>query len=220
MSQMLSPLSLMNEGPVIPVIVIHDAAHAVPLARALIAGGIRVLEVTLRTEAALESIRRIAQEVPEAVVGAGTIVRVEQCQQAVRAGARFGVSPGTTPALINAAREVGLPFLPGVATPSDILTALEMGLTEMKFFPAEASGGTRWLKALQGPFPNVMFCPTGGITPDNARDYLALPNVRCVGGSWLTPPHWLEQQAWEEVSRAARLNFEKMKELVFHFCVK
>lgn len=197
-------LEVMRVGPVIPVIVIEELAHAVPLARALVAGGVRVLEVTLRTPAALAAIRAIAGEVPEAIVGVGTLTRPEDFTEARDAGARFGVSPGLTPALIEAAWESGLPLLPGVMTPSDVIAARLAGFRELKLFPARQAGGIGMLQALAGPFPDVTFCPTGGITAETAPEFLALPNVACVGGSWLTPKTALAAGDWEAITALAR----------------
>ena len=180
------PGSLLTLAPVVPVVAISDPATAVPLARALLAGGLPVIEVTLRTPSALEATRRIAQEVPDVVVGVGTIRTPLQVRESRAAGARFLVGPGTTPSLLDAMDDSGLPYLPGVATVSEMLAVAERGRTEMKFFPAEAAGGVPLLKAVAGPMPELAFCPTGGITPDSAPDYLALGNVGCVGGSWLT----------------------------------
>ncbi|GIH63693.1 MULTISPECIES: bifunctional 4-hydroxy-2-oxoglutarate aldolase/2-dehydro-3-deoxy-phosphogluconate aldolase [Microbispora] len=179
--------NLLDLAPVVPVVVLDDAESAVPLARALVAGGLPVIEVTLRTPAALDAIRRIAAEVPEAVIGAGTVRSPEDVEAATGAGARFLVSPGTTPGLLAAMLAAGVPFLPGVATATEAMTLAERGVRELKFFPAEPAGGVAYLKSLNGPLPDVRFCPTGGITPSNAPAYLALPNVGCVGGSWLTP---------------------------------
>ncbi|GGO23142.1 ketohydroxyglutarate aldolase [Microbispora rosea subsp. aerata] len=179
--------NLLDLAPVIPVIVLDDAESAVPLARALVGGGLPVIEVTLRTPAALDAIRRIAAEVPDAVVGAGTVRSPRDVEAATGAGARFLVSPGTTPGLLAAMLDAGVPFLPGAATATEAMALAERGVRELKFFPAEPAGGVAYLKALSGPLPDVRFCPTGGITPSNAPAYLALPNVGCVGGSWLTP---------------------------------
>ncbi len=200
----LNVLEVMRVGPVIPVIVIDELALAVPLARALVAGGVRVLEVTLRTPAALAAIRAMAREVPEAIVGVGTLTRPEDFTEARDAGARFGVSPGLTPALIEAAWESGLPLLPGVMTPSDVIAARLAGFRELKLFPARQAGGIGMLQALAGPFPDVTFCPTGGITVETAPDFLALPNVACVGGSWLTPKTALATGDWGTVTALAR----------------
>ncbi|MGY0236665.1 bifunctional 4-hydroxy-2-oxoglutarate aldolase/2-dehydro-3-deoxy-phosphogluconate aldolase [Longispora urticae] len=191
--------SILDLAPVIPVVVIHDAAHAVPLARALVAGGLPAIEITLRTPAALDAVRAIAAEVPEAFIGVGTVTTPAHVAASVAAGARFLVSPGATPDLHAALADSGLPYLPGVATVSEVLAAVERGLTELKFFPAEAAGGAPYLKALSGPLPDVRFCPTGGITVDSAAGYLALPNVGCVGGSWLTPADLLAAGDWDAV---------------------
>lgn len=199
----LRPIDVMRDAPVIPVIVLEDVAHAVPLARALVAGGIRMLEVTLRTPVALACIERMVAEVPEAVVGVGTLRSAADAQAAKLAGARFGVSPGYTANLGQACRDIGLPLLPGVATGSEILQALEGGYTELKFFPAMQAGGLPMLKAWAGPFGEVRFCPTGGIGADNAREFLAQPNVACVGGSWLVPKTALQGQDWAAVTALA-----------------
>lgn len=199
----LTALQVMQDAPVIPVIVLHDVAHAVPMARALVAGGVRMLEVTLRTPQALACIEAIARAVPEAVVGAGTVRTRADALAAAQAGARFAVSPGYTSALGQACRDAGLALLPGVATGSEILMAQEDGLSELKFFPAMQAGGPAMLKAWSGPFFDVKFCPTGGVTPDNAANFLALPNVVCVGGSWLVPPEALAQGDWTRITQLA-----------------
>ena len=196
--------SLLDVAPVIPVVVLHDAEHAVPVARALAAGGLPVVELTLRTPAALEAIANVARDVPETLVGAGTVVEQKQAHAAAEAGAGFLVSPGSTPRLLDAMADTGLPHLPGVATVSEALTLLDRGLTEMKLFPAEPSGGVGFLKSLVSPLPAARFCPTGGITADSAPDYLALPNVGCVGGSWLTPSGLLRDRDWDGVTALAR----------------
>ncbi len=201
---MLTALAVMQDAPVIPVIVLNDPTLAVPMARALVAGGIRMLEVTLRTEAALECITRISAEVPEAVVGAGTVCNPDQARAAQQAGARFIVSPGYTSAVGMACRELNLPLLPGVATASEIMMAMADGLTEFKFFPAMQAGGTAMLKALSGPFPHIHFCPTGGITPQNAKDFLSLSQVVCVGGSWLVPAEALAQKDFSKIQALAK----------------
>lgn len=195
--------SLIDLVPVIPVVVIDDLEHAVPVAEALVAGGVPMIELTLRTPVALEAIHRISQEVPEILVGAGTIVESHQAKEAASAGAQFLVSPGSTPSLLDAMSDSGLPHLPGVATVSEILTLLEHGYREMKFFPAEASGGAAFLKAVASPLPAARFCPTGGISTGNARDYLSLGNVGCVGGSWLTPADVLTAGDWGRVTELA-----------------
>lgn len=198
-----SPLEVMQDAAVIPVIILQDRAQAVPMARALVAGGIRMLEITLRTPVALGCIEAIAREVPEAVVGAGTVRSAADAQAAALAGARFAVSPGYTHAVGKACHDLELPLLPGVSTGSEIMMAQEDGYTALKFFPAVPAGGTAMLKAWHGPFNEVMFCPTGGITAGNAREFLALPNVACVGGSWLTPADALQAQDWARITRLA-----------------
>ncbi|HEU5023776.1 MAG TPA: bifunctional 4-hydroxy-2-oxoglutarate aldolase/2-dehydro-3-deoxy-phosphogluconate aldolase [Spirillospora sp.] len=194
---------LFGLAPVVPVVVLDDADHAVPLARALVDGGLPAIEVTLRTPAAAESIERIAAEVPGAVVGAGTVVTARDAERSLKAGARFLVSPGCTPRLRAAMADTGLPFLPGVSSASEAMALLEEGVTAMKFFPAEPAGGVPYLKALGGPLPQITFCPTGGIRPGNAADYLALPNVGCVGGTWLTPSDAVRAGDWDRVRALA-----------------
>jgi 2-dehydro-3-deoxyphosphogluconate aldolase / (4S)-4-hydroxy-2-oxoglutarate aldolase len=196
--------SLLDIAPVIPVVVVHDAGDAVPIAKALVDGGLPIIELTLRTPAALAAIERIANEVPEIIVGAGTIVETGQPKHALAAGAQFLVSPGSTHTLRAAMRDTGLPHLPGVATVSEVLALLEDGYTDMKFFPAEAAGGAAYLRAIHSPVPAARFCPTGGITPTNAAEYLKLPNVGCVGGSWLTPADAVERRDWAQISDLAR----------------
>lgn len=195
---------LLSSARVVPVLVVPDATLAVPLARALVLGGLGVLEVTLRSDAGLESIRRIAAEVPEATVGVGTVTRPEDFAAARAAGARFAVSPGLTPRLAAAAREAEMPFLPGVMTASEALAAREQGFTVLKLFPAAVAGGRAMLEALRGPLPDLKFCPTGGLGAGNFRDYLALPNVICVGGSWVAPREAIEAHAWARIARLAR----------------
>ena len=199
----LTALQVMQDAPVIPVIVLHDVAHAVPLARALLAGGIRMLEVTLRTPQALACIEAIAREVPEAVAGAGTLRNAADARAAQAAGAQFAVSPGFTESLSQACADLKLPLLPGVATSSEVMAVLEAGHTECKFFPAVQAGGLPMLKAWQGPFADVRFCPTGGITAESAPQFLALSNVVCVGGSWLLPAEAIEQCDWARITRLA-----------------
>ena len=199
----LTALQVMQDAPVIPVIVLHDVAHAVPMARALVAGGIRMLEVTLRTPQALACMEAIARDVPEAVLGAGTVRSQSDAQAALNAGARFAVSPGYTSALGQACRDLGLPLLPGVATGSEVMQAQADGFSQLKFFPAMQAGGLAMLKAWSGPFFDVKFCPTGGLTPENAPQFLALPNVRCVGGSWLVPADALAAGDWARITALA-----------------
>lgn len=197
-------LSLATHGPVIPVIVLHKVEHAVPMAEALLAGGVKVLEVTLRTAVALQAIEAIARAVPQAIVGAGTLRSAADAHAARRAGCVFGVSPGYTRAIGAACREAGLPLLPGVATASEVMAANADGLVFLKFFPAVPAGGGAMLKALHGPFPEVVFCPTGGITVQSAPEFLALPNVRVCGGSWLTPADAMERGDWARITNLAR----------------
>ncbi len=191
-------------APVIPVLTIDRLADAVPLARALVAGGLSVLEITLRTGAALEALANIAREVPQAVVGAGTVLDGTQLRQAIDAGARFGVSPGCTPALAQAVTAAGLPFLPGVQTVSEALALREQGFRLLKFFPADAAGGTTWLKAVAAPLAGLRFCPTGGIGVEAAPAYLALPNVACVGGSWVAPRDAVAAGDWPRIESLAK----------------
>jgi 2-dehydro-3-deoxyphosphogluconate aldolase/(4S)-4-hydroxy-2-oxoglutarate aldolase len=189
---------------VVPVIVIKQLGHAVPLAKALVEGGLDILEVTLRSPVALDAIRAIAAEVPEAVVGAGTVINAGQFREACQAGARFVVSPGLTEDVAHAARDHMVPLLPGVVTASEIMKGLGLGLSTFKFFPAETSGGAPALKALSGPFPQVSFCPTGGISPANIGAYLTLPNVIAVGGSWMVPPDLSAAEAFASAAQLAR----------------
>jgi len=194
---------LLELSPVMPVVVIDDADDAVPTARALLAGGIGVIELTLRTPAALAAIERVATEVPEIVVGAGTVTSPGQAKQAADAGARFLVTPGCTDTVVDACFDSGVPFLPGAATVSEAMRLAERGLSALKFFPAEASGGVTFLKSIAGPLPGLRFCPTGGITPASAPSYLALPNVGCVGGSWFTPKSVLAAKDFATVESLA-----------------
>jgi 2-dehydro-3-deoxyphosphogluconate aldolase/(4S)-4-hydroxy-2-oxoglutarate aldolase len=200
----MNTLELASHGPVIPVIVIQRLQDAVPLAQALVAGGVRVLEVTMRTPVALAAIEAIARAVPEAIVGAGTIRSAADARAAKDAGSLFGVSPGYTAAVGAACRAAGLPLLPGVATASEVMAAQADGLDFLKFFPATAAGGIPMLKALAGPFPDVSFCPTGGITPETAPQFLALANVRVCGGSWLTPADAVAAGEWSRITELAR----------------
>jgi 2-dehydro-3-deoxyphosphogluconate aldolase/(4S)-4-hydroxy-2-oxoglutarate aldolase len=204
LTEKLTSLQVMLDAPVIPVIVLNDVSHAVPMARALVAGGIRMLEITLRTSVALDCMRAIANEVPEAVVGAGTIRSVADAKAALAAGARFGVSPGYTSSIGKACQDIGLPLLPGVATGSEIMMAQEDGYTELKFFPAMQAGGPNLLKAWAGPFADIKFCPTGGVSLENAPQLLALPNVVVVGGSWLTPNDLMVKADWAKITAMAK----------------
>jgi 2-dehydro-3-deoxyphosphogluconate aldolase / (4S)-4-hydroxy-2-oxoglutarate aldolase len=197
-------LRIMRTAPVIPVITIDQPEQALPLAEALVAGGLPVLEVTLRTPHALAAIAAIKRALPEAIVGAGTVINRGNYQQALDAGAEFIVSPGFTPELLACAKSSAVPFLPGVNTPSEIMQLLAHGISAMKFFPAEAAGGVPMLKSLGAPLPQALFCPTGGITPGNARDYLALPNVACVGGSWMVTKELVRDGRWDEIRALAQ----------------
>lgn len=195
---------IMTAAPVMPVIVIDRLEQAVPLARALVDGGLRVLEVTLRTPVALQAIEAIAKDVPDAILGVGTITRADEIAKARQAGAVFGVSPGLTPSLAAAALDSGFPFLPGVMTPSEAMAARDTGFSAMKLFPAQQAGGIGMLKAMAGPLGDLVFCPTGGVGPDNFRDFLALPNVLCVGGSWVVPKEAVGSGDWDRVRALAR----------------
>lgn len=203
-SPALNPRDLARHGPVIPVIVIDQVDDVVPLAEALVAGGVKVLEVTLRTSAGLPAIAAIARAVPGAIVGAGTVRSVAELQAARDVGAAFAVSPGFSPAIGQASRELGVPLLPGVATASEVMAAQAQGFDFLKLFPAVPVGGLALLKALAGPFPDVAFCPTGGLTPHNAAEFLALPNVLVCGGSWLTPASLMAQRDWVAITALAR----------------
>jgi len=200
----MNPLELTAFGPVIPVIVIQRVEDAVPLARALLDGGVRVLEVTLRTPVALACMREIVRALPQAIVGAGTIRSVADAEAAKDAGCRFGVSPGYDSDIGHACRNMGLPLLPGVATASEVMAASADGYTFLKFFPATAAGGIPMLKALHGPFTDIVFCPTGGITAATAPQFLALPNVKVCGGSWLTPQDAVDAKDWARITQLAR----------------
>lgn len=196
-------LSILQLQPVVPVLVIDNAASAVPLARALVKGGLKAIEITLRTDAALEAIRAVADEVEGAEVGAGTILNAKHYEAAVKAGSKFIVSPGTTLEILDAARRMPVPLLPGAATPSEVMALREEGYAVMKFFPAEQAGGAAYLKSLSSPLAGIQFCPTGGITPALALDYLALPNVVCVGGSWVAPKALVEAGDWDAITALA-----------------
>ncbi|AUX93756.1 bifunctional 4-hydroxy-2-oxoglutarate aldolase/2-dehydro-3-deoxy-phosphogluconate aldolase [Mixta gaviniae] len=196
--------AILTTGPVVPVIVVNDLAHAVPMAKALVAGGVRVLEVTLRTPVAMDALKAIIQEVPDAIVGAGTVINTQQLAEVTAAGAQFVISPGITEPLLQAAVEGTVPLIPGISTVSELMTGMQYGLREFKFFPAEANGGVKALQAIAGPFPQVRFCPTGGISPKNYRDYLALNSVLCIGGSWLVPNDALASGDYQRITELAR----------------
>lgn len=193
-------LDILKIGPVIPVIIIEDTDHAVPLAKALMAGGVKVLEITLRSDAALESIKRISEEVSDAIVGAGTVTSEKDLDAITEAGAQFAISPGLTPPLLEAAARSSIPLIPGISTASELMYGMEAGLSAFKFFPAEAAGGIQMIQSLKGPFPNATFCPTGGISPGNYRNYLLLDNVACVGGSWVAPQDAVLNGDWSKIT--------------------
>ncbi|WP_275075599.1 bifunctional 4-hydroxy-2-oxoglutarate aldolase/2-dehydro-3-deoxy-phosphogluconate aldolase [Providencia rettgeri] len=196
--------AILKQGPIVPVIVIKKIEQAVPLAKALVNGGIKVLEVTLRTECAVDAIRLIAQEVPEAIVGAGTVINAKQLADVSQAGAKFAISPGLTDELLAAAVQGNIPLIPGISTVSELMLGMNYGLKEFKFFPAEANGGVKALKAIAGPFSQVRFCPTGGISLANYRDYLALESVLCIGGSWIVPEDALNTGNYEKITQLAQ----------------
>ena len=199
-----SILDIMTTSPVIPVIVVNRLDDAIPMAQALVSGGLKVLEVTLRTDVGLEAIELMAKEIPDAIVGAGTVTSTDQIDAVIDAGGEFMVTPGTTPKLIEYALEKPIQVLPGVATPSEAVQLLEFGVSHMKFFPAEAAGGRPMLKSIYGPLPQITFCPTGGVTPASAGDYLALPNVACVGGSWMLPQNLIDAGDWSAIEALAK----------------
>jgi 2-dehydro-3-deoxyphosphogluconate aldolase/(4S)-4-hydroxy-2-oxoglutarate aldolase len=196
-------LSTLRLQPVVPVIVIDDAKSAVPLARALVAGGLKAIEITLRTPAALDAIRAVAEEVEGGVAGAGTVLDAKQWEAAVKAGAKFVVSPGAGPSLLDAADQSDVPLLPGAVTASEVMHLRDRGYSVLKFFPAEQAGGAAYLNALASPLSGISFCPTGGISLKNARDYLSLPNVVCVGGSWVAPKQMVAEGNWEGITKLA-----------------
>ena len=200
----IQPKDVLNAGPVMPVMVIQNLDDAVPLAKALVAGGIKVLEITLRNPIALDAIRLISQEVKEAIVGAGTITTPEQLKAAEDAGAVFAISPGLTQSLLTAAKAGSIALIPGIASLSELMLGMEYGLDHFKFFPAEAAGGIPMLKSIAGPIPQVTFCPTGGISPENYNAYLKLSNVACVGGSWLVPADAVKSKNWSKVTELAK----------------
>jgi len=200
----LSIDKILNVAPVMPVMVVERLEDAVPLARALYEGGLKVLEITLRTPVALDAVKAMCKDLPgDAVIGVGTVVTPEDLQRAVDAGAQFLVSPGTTPELIEAARKSSVPLLPGVATPTEAMHLYAQGFKHLKFFPAEAAGGVPMLKSIGGPLPQITFCPTGGVSLENAPNYLALPNVACVGGTWMAPKKLIASQSWTEIKTLA-----------------
>lgn len=203
------PGEILRQGPVVPVMVIYKLEQAVPLAKALMAGGIRVLEITLRTPVAVEAIRAISREVPGAMAGAGTVTSAQDLTAVTEAGAIFAISPGLTVELLQAANQGTIPLIPGISTVSELMTGMALGYTHFKFFPAEAAGGVKMLKAIAGPFPHITFCPTGGITLDNYLDYLALSNVACIGGSWIAPQGAMDQGDWAQITALTREAVER-----------
>mgnify|MGYP000518890859 CR=1 FL=1 len=204
MTSQLTPREVMTSTTVVPVIVVDNVEQAINLGKALVAGGVPVLEVTLRTEAALDAIAALREQVPEAIVGAGTVCTREQYIKAVEAGSQFIISPGMTPDLLAVGKEYDVPYLPAVATISDILLGMEYGYDHFKFFPAEINGGVKALKAFAGPLADINFCPTGGVSPANYKEYLALPNVLCVGGSWIVPKDLIDAGKWDEITELAK----------------
>lgn len=194
---------IMRAAPVIPVLVIDDIDHAIPLARALVEGGLKTLEITLRTSVAMDAIKAIVAEVDDAIVGAGTVLTPKQLEEVAEIGCQFAVSPGFTPALLDSATEMPCPLLPGAATATEVMQLLERGHNRLKFFPAETAGGANFLKSIASPLPEAQFCPTGGIGADNAASYLALPNVLCVGGSWVAPKDAIAAGDWRRIERLA-----------------
>lgn len=197
------PKDLFNMGPIVPVLVINNVEEALPIAEALLTAGIKVLEVTLRTSAALDVISAIARELPEAIVGSGTVTNRQQLQQSYDAGAKFAISPGLTKDLLQAGNEGNIALIPGISSISELMDGADYGYDHLKFFPAEASGGVNAIKSIGGPFPDIRFCPTGGININNVRDYLALPNVVCCGGSWLVSNTIVENKNWSEITNLA-----------------
>lgn len=205
----LQPDDIMRQGPMIPVMVIKKLEQAVPLARALVAGGIHVLEITLRTPVAMDAILSIRREVAGAIVGAGTVTRGEELAEIAEAGAVFAISPGLTAELLEAANQGPIPLIPGIATVSELMAGMALGYSHFKFFPAEAAGGVKMLQAFAGPFPQVTFCPTGGITSANYREYLGLKNVACIGGSWVAPQEAIGRGDWARITELTREAVEK-----------
>lgn len=200
----LQPSKLFKSGPVVPVIVISELSQALPLAKALLDGGVNVMEVTLRTEHGLAAIEAIAKAYPQALIGAGTVVNTQQLADVEKAGGMFAISPGATPALLAAGAKSKMSFIPGVTSPSELMVGLEYGYDHFKFFPAEASGGIPALKALSAPFGGITICPTGGISLKNAKDYLALDFVHCIGGSWIVPMDLVEAGEWEKITQLCK----------------
>jgi 2-dehydro-3-deoxyphosphogluconate aldolase / (4S)-4-hydroxy-2-oxoglutarate aldolase len=208
----LSPREIMTASPVIPVIAIEEAHKAIDLAHALINGGVKVLEITLRTSAAIEAIKQIAKNIPDAIVGAGTVLNIKDLHRVIDAGAKFAISPGSTEKLLSEALELDFPLLPGVATASEIMMGQDLGYNYFKLFPAMSAGGINALKSFSGPFPQAMFCPTGGISEQNFLDFLKLTNVLCIGGSWIAPDKLIKEGNFEEITRLASTAIELYKQ--------
>ncbi|NMP15290.1 bifunctional 4-hydroxy-2-oxoglutarate aldolase/2-dehydro-3-deoxy-phosphogluconate aldolase [Thalassotalea sp. Y01] len=208
------PQEIFAMGPIVPVLVIENIEDAVPIANALIAGGINVLEVTLRTDNALQVISEIANRIPSAMVGAGTVTNPETFQQVVDAGAKFAISPGLTKELLEAAKASTVPLIPGIASISELMTGIDGGFDHFKFFPAEAIGGAKAIKSISGPFPNITFCPTGGINQDNMGNYLSLKNVACIGGSWLVPDDAVANKDWDRITQITKAAVEASKQFI------
>jgi len=207
----IMPKDLFAMGPIVPVLVINKVEEALPIAEALLTAGVKVLEVTLRTPAALDVISAIAKELPEAIIGSGTVTNRMQLQQSYDAGAKFAISPGLTKDLLQAGNEGNIALIPGISSISELMDGADYGYDHLKFFPAEASGGVKAIKSIGGPFPDIRFCPTGGINLNNIRDYLALPNIMCCGGSWLVSNSIVENKNWSEITRLANQALEHVK---------
>lgn len=205
------PKDIFASGPIIPVLVIEKLDDALPIAEALLTAGVRVLEVTLRTPSALDVISTIAKELPEAIIGSGTVANRQQLQQSYDAGATFALSPGSTSDLLQAGNESNIALIPGISSASELMNCSDYGYDHLKFFPAEALGGVNTLKSIAGPFPDIHFCPTGGINPGNVRDYLALPTVDCCGGSWLVPSHIVADKNWHAITELAKQALNHVK---------
>ena len=207
----IMPKDIFASGPIVPVLVINKVEDALPIAEALLAADVKVLEVTLRTPAALDVISAIAKEFPQAIIGSGTVTNRQQLQQSIDAGAKFAISPGLTKDLLQAGNEGGIALIPGISSISELMDASDFGYDHLKFFPAEASGGVNAIKSIGGPFPDIKFCPTGGINLNNVRDYLALPNVACCGGSWLVPGNVVDTKNWAEITKLAKEALDHVK---------
>lgn len=211
----ISPKQLFNTGPIVPVLVINELEQALPIAESLVEAGIKVLEVTLRTPIALEAISTIAKHIPEAIVGSGTVTNREMLQKSYDAGARFAISPGLTKDLLKAGNESDIALVPGISSSSELMDAIDYGYDHLKFFPAEASGGVKAIQSIGGPFPDIKFCPTGGINLNNVNDYLALNNVACCGGSWLVTDNIVKEQNWQQITKLAKSALEHIRASIY-----